>query len=186
MDRVANLMGAAALLLSDEILAGSGRAAGRAGAGAAALAVLAQEPGQRIEQLRLPLGLSQSATVRVVDGLVADGLARRAPGPDGRSVSVVLTPDGRRRARTVLAEREAVLAAALDPLDEDERATLGLLLERVLESMTTGRAHAEHVCRLCHYDSCPEPRCPVDRSACAAEAAEAAAAAGRVGEEDRA
>jgi DNA-binding MarR family transcriptional regulator len=170
MDRLANLFGAAALLLGDGVLDRATRSAGRAGATGAALTVLAQEPGLSIEQLRQPLRLSQSATVRLVDSLVADGLARRNPGPDGRTISVQLTRTGRSRARAVLASRADLLDAALADLSPAERDALTGLLERLLAGLTTGRIHADQICRLCDYSTCPQQDCPVEQAACAAVA----------------
>jgi len=115
-----------------------------------------------IEQLRRPLGLSQSATVRVVDALEADGLALRSPGADARSVRVELTAAGRKAARAVLRRRSAVVDTALGALSGSERDVLTGLLEKMLGALTTDDDHAERVCRLCDWDSCPEPRCPVD------------------------
>jgi len=47
-----------------------------------------------IEQLRRVLGLSHSATVRLVDRLVAANLASHQPGPDRRTTATTLTADG--------------------------------------------------------------------------------------------
>ncbi|HEX2806036.1 MAG TPA: MarR family winged helix-turn-helix transcriptional regulator [Kineosporiaceae bacterium] len=169
MDRTANLLGAMALLLADAVLADAARAAGRSGAAGAALAVLAQDPGLGIEQLRPPLGLSQSAAVRVVDSLVADGLAERGPGPDARSVAVRLTAAGDDQAQTVLRRRAALLEDSLAALSKTEREQLAVILEKILSRLTADRAQAERVCRLCDYSSCPQESCPVDQSACAWE-----------------
>jgi MarR family transcriptional repressor of emrRAB len=171
VNRLANLLGATALLLGDGVLDRATRSAGRAGATGAALAVLAQEPGLSIEQLRQPLALSQSATVRLVDSLVADGLARRSPGPDGRTVAVHLTRTGRSRARSVLVGRAELLDTALADLSPTERDALTGLLEKVLSGLTTGRTHADRICRLCDYSTCPQQDCPVEQAACAAVAA---------------
>jgi len=166
MDRTGNLLGAAALLLSDTLLARAAEAAGRTGAAGSALAVLAQEPGLGIEQLRQPLGLTQSATVRVVDALVVDGLAVRERGADARSIAVRLTPDGIVQAQAVLDSRAAVLDDALAELSGPERDLLGSSLQKVLGRLTAGRAHAEQVCRLCDYQACPQQSCPVEQAAC--------------------
>jgi DNA-binding MarR family transcriptional regulator len=171
MDRTANLLGALALLLTDALTDATRDAAGRSGAAAAALAVLAQEPGQGIEALRAPLGLTHSAAVRLIDARAADGCARRGPGGDGRSVSVTLTEAGQARGHAVLDRRAAVLDGALAPLGPAERATLTGLLERMLTWLTTDRVQAERTCRLCRNDCCPAQRCPVDLAAAAVEAA---------------
>jgi hypothetical protein len=35
----------------------------------------------------------------------------------------------------------------------------------VLARITTGRAHADQICRLCDLAICPEPACPVELAA---------------------
>src|SRR5215469_3410348 len=104
--RLENLLGALAVALSDAIGSAAETATGHAGAMGAALATLAQEPGLGIEQLRVPLGRTQSATVRVVDQLVAEGYAERRAGRDNRSVAVVPTETGNQAAARVLDSRQ--------------------------------------------------------------------------------
>ena len=167
--RLENLLGALAVALSDAITSVVETTSGHAGAMGAALAVLAQEPGLSIEQLRVPLGRTQSATVRVVDQLAADGYAERRPGRDQRSVAVVLTPKGTEAAARALASREQALSDALGGLTPGERKALTTTLEKVLARITSDRAHADQICRLCDLAVCPEPACPVDLAARARE-----------------
>lgn len=163
--RLENLLGALVVALGDALDAELETAAGRPGATAAALAVLAQEPGLGIEQLKLPLRRTQSATVRVVDQLVADGYAERRPGRDRRSVSVVLTGTGTAAAAGLLDRRYQVLRDAMAGLDAGERAALTAILEKMLGAMTGDFTHSEQICRLCDIRACPAPRCPVGRAA---------------------
>jgi MarR family transcriptional regulator, negative regulator of the multidrug operon emrRAB len=167
--RLENLLGALAVGLSDSIGSAVEAAAGHTGAMGAALATLAQEPGLSIEQLRVPLGRTQSATVRVVDQLVAEGYAERRPGRDNRSVAVYLTGKGAQAAAGVLGSREDTLTGALGTLSAGERKTLTATLEKVLTAITTDRAHADHICRLCDLSVCPERVCPVEQAALADE-----------------
>lgn len=166
--RLENLLGALALALSDSMASAVETSAGHTGAMGAALATLAQEPGLSIEQLRVPLGRTQSATVRVVDQLVAEGYAERRPGRDHRSVAVFLTATGAEAAGRVLGSREDALAAALAALGPGERKTFAATLEKVLTAITIDRAHADHMCRLCDMSACPEKACPVELAAQAA------------------
>ena len=99
-------MGALAVALTDTIGSAVETATGHAGTMGAALATLAQEPGLSIEQLRVPLGRTQSATVRVVDQLVAEGYAERRAGRDHRAVAVFLTGKGTEAAARVLSSRQ--------------------------------------------------------------------------------
>jgi len=163
--RPENLLGALAVGLSDAISSAVETTTGHAGAMGAALATLAQEPGLSIERLRVPLGRTQSATVRVVDQLVADGYAQRRPGRDQRSVAVVLTAKGMQAAAQVLATREQAPSDAVGALTPGERKALTAALEKVLARFTTGRAHADQICRLCDLAACPEPACPVELAA---------------------
>ena len=141
--RLENLLGALVIALGDALGAEVETVAGRPGATAAALAVLAQEPGLGIEQLKLPLRRTQSATVRVVDQLVADGYAERRPGRDRRSVSVFLTEPGTAAAAGLLDRRYQVLRDVVAALDPDERAALSTTLEKMLGAMTEDFVHSE-------------------------------------------
>ena len=163
--RLENLLGALAVGLSDAISSAMETTTGHAGAMGAALATLAQEPGLSIERLRVPLGRTQSATVRVVNQLVAEGHAERRPGRDQRSVAVVLTPRGAEAAARVLASRERALSDALGALTPGERKALTATLEKVLVRITMDRAHADQICRLCDLAACPQPACPVELAA---------------------
>jgi MarR family transcriptional regulator, negative regulator of the multidrug operon emrRAB len=164
-ERLENLLGALVLAVSDSLSSAVETAAGHPGAMAAGLAVLAQDPGLGIEQLKRQLARTQSATVRVVDQLVAEGQAERRAGHDHRSISVVLTDQGTAAAAQVLDARRAVLRDALAVLDAGERTVLTAVLEKVLAAVTTDRAHAEQICRLCDLGACPLPACPVECAA---------------------
>jgi MarR family transcriptional repressor of emrRAB len=167
--RLENLLGALAVGLSDAVTSAVETATGHAGAMGAALAILAQEPGLGIEQLRVPLGRTQSATVRVVDQLVAEGYAERRPGRDQRSIAVFLTAKGTEAAARVLASRAQALSEAVAGLAPGERKALTATLEKVLTTITSDRAHADQICRLCDLAACPERACPVELAARAGE-----------------
>jgi DNA-binding MarR family transcriptional regulator len=119
--------------------------------------------GEPIDALRQTLGLTHSGAVRLVDRLAQAGLAERRPGPDARTVAVELTPVGHAAAEAVRNAREAALEQALGVLSPDERATLSRLHERMLAGLTSDRASARRLCRLCDVDACGHHRgtCPV-------------------------
>ncbi len=175
MDHDLNVIGALVLTLGDRMRDATEEAAGMRGALPAALSALHEWAGGRtIETLAGGLRLSHSRTVRVVDRLEADGLARRASDPvDGRSVLVHLTPAGRAAGRRVLAARAGMLEAALDGLGHGDRRALAALAERLLADATTGRRVAGGICRLCDARACghDDGRCPVTLAADAVEAA---------------
>jgi MarR family transcriptional regulator, negative regulator of the multidrug operon emrRAB len=172
MDHDLNVIGALVVVLGDRIRDATEGASGMGGALPAALSALHEWAGGRtIETLAGGLRLSHSRTVRVVDRLEAQGLARRAPDPaDGRGVLVHLTPAGRRAGRRVLDARAAALETALP---RDERGELAAIAERLLALATSGRRAAGANCRLCDAHACGhhDGRCPVTRAADAAEAA---------------
>jgi DNA-binding MarR family transcriptional regulator len=166
--RGANLLGSASIAVYDRLRLAAEAGAGRGGSAPAALISLAGYlDGGPIDSLRDPLALTHSAAVRVVDRLVAEGLAQRRPGRDGRSVAVELTAGGRQAAAEALRAREAVLENALEALTPAERAQLTRLHEKLLAGLTDSRAAAGNICRLCDLHACGhnEGLCPVTRAA---------------------
>lgn len=158
IDRAAaNLTGALAVAVADRL---------HTDTRAAALITLLERGALTIEWLRRIVGLSHSAAVRLVDRLAGEGLVRRHEGPDRRSVSIALTPRGRRTATRLRRERETWLASLLAPLDAGERRILLALADKVLGGMVRGRWEARLICRLCDHGACRSGGgCPVDRAA---------------------
>ncbi len=153
----ANVTGALALAIADRLDADSR---------AAALITLLERSALTIEWLRRIVGLSHSAAVRLVDRLADEGLVDRRPGPDRRSVSILLTARGRRAAERLRRKRETTLVSLLAPLEPEECRTLLALTEKVLAGAVTGRWEARLICRLCDHGVCAAAgSCPVDRAA---------------------
>ena len=159
--RTANLLGAAALAVNDSMLAAVARSGLPAPSGAAALVVLLTAPGVGVTELGRRIGLSQSATTRLIDTLETDGLvARRASA--GRQVRVHLTRRGRSRAQQTLAARCEPLLDVLSELDEAGQRDLDRLLRVLLTGLYQRSAGADHVCRLCDRACCTAGAvCPV-------------------------
>jgi MarR family transcriptional repressor of emrRAB len=168
--RQGNILGAAALAVTDRMLGELAGSAGLNATTAAALVHLRLRPGENIDFLARVTGLSHPAAVRVVDRLVADGLVKRRPARDRRARALVLTRAGQRLALRVLAEREQALADALAPLSSRECQALTQLLGKLLAGLTDSRWSSRHICRLCDYPTCARPQCPVDQAACRIEA----------------
>jgi DNA-binding MarR family transcriptional regulator len=159
--KIANVVGALALALSDDLVRAAEAEASEAGPAAAALVLAGHDPGLSIERLRRSLGLSHPGAVRLVDRLAADGLMeRQTSSRDRRAVALHLTAEGGARVDAILSARQGGLARALDALSPDERATFGALTEKVLRALLRGVDHAYSVCRLCEYGACRN--CPVD------------------------
>ncbi len=159
---LANLVGAFALAVADRTTARTQRVVGMGGAAPAALLSVVTRPGGSIETLRRVLGLSQPATVRLVDRLVVAGLVVRRPGADRRTVAVQPTPAGVRTARHALDARRQAVEEMLDPLSAADRVLLITALRTVLGRLPADRDQARYLCRGCDHDACAASGCPVD------------------------
>jgi DNA-binding MarR family transcriptional regulator len=171
-DAGANRLGALSLRIADLIDAAVRSPGERSPSAATALSAMAtflQSPS--IDQLSRVLGLSSSATVRVVDGLVAEGAAVRTSTADGRVSEVRLTAAGRRRATEIVDARAGVLVDALASLTPEERASFDAAVDKILVGLIRGRttSGARWMCRLCDTQVCgaeaPGRPCPVTLAA---------------------
>lgn len=81
------------------------------------------------------VGLSQSATVRLVDRLGAEGLIARNV-KTGRVVNVTLTLKGKQKAERLAQAREAALMAVIEQLEPVEREALNWLSGRLLDVLS--------------------------------------------------
>ncbi|MFC5749227.1 MarR family winged helix-turn-helix transcriptional regulator [Actinomadura rugatobispora] len=161
-DRTDQLLGVVALAVMDRLRAGVATV-GEAEAGA--LVHVRAWPGGSVGDLAGVVGLSQPATVRLVDRLVERGLLRRDAGPDRRTVALVLTEAGSRAAEAVLAARAEALAPLLAGLSPGERGTLERLLGQVTAGLAADRPGAVRVCRLCDRECCTSgPGCPLEHT----------------------
>lgn len=164
INRTANLLGAAALAVTDLALSGATDAAGVSASGAAALVSLSAADGLSVTELGRRVGLSQSAAARMVDSLEASQLAARHSGV-GRTVIVKPTTAGRRVARDLLAARSAPLTDVLAVLDDDEQETLTWLLTKMLTRLYGEVGNAQLLCRMCDRASClHNAECPVGQA----------------------
>jgi DNA-binding MarR family transcriptional regulator len=162
-----NRLGAASLMLDDAVRARVA-AAGLSAIDTEALTALVNfADGRRIEELRAALELSQPGGAHMVSRLERAGLAERSRDPrDGRGVLVHLTPSGRAAAERIIAARGEAISDVVGPLSDAEQRALLRVLDRVLARETTGRAHAQRICRMCDSDACGHPEhCPVTRRA---------------------
>jgi DNA-binding MarR family transcriptional regulator len=161
----ANLLGAAALAVTDLLVARATAAAGTSTSGASALVVLHSSAGLSVTELGRRIGLSQSAAARMVDALQADGLAERRAGT-GRAVSVHLTQAGTRAVERLIQARAESLVELVAPLDDTARASLDELLGTLLVALYQRVGSSELLCRLCDRTSCIRgAACPVGEAA---------------------
>ena len=160
-DRSFNLIGAFALFVSDSMAQVTASRAPESGVAASAIALIGHEPGISIRVLATGTGLSHAGAVRLVDRLVADGIAERhSRAGDKRERSLHLTAAGETVCADILKARSAILRRGLGVLNEDELLVLSDLCELVLRAGIQSEGDAYRTCRLCDYRACTD--CPVD------------------------
>jgi MarR family transcriptional regulator, negative regulator of the multidrug operon emrRAB len=163
--RTANLLGAAAQGLSDHIRADLSGAARLSDSAAATLIVLSDSGGIGASELGRRLGITQSAAVRMIEGLERDGLLERAPRA-GRNVAITLTGQGQDLARDLLEAREHSLGAAVNSLAPEEQEQLEALLVKLLRGLHHHPGDGDRLCRLCDRRACIDGGaiCPVGQA----------------------
>ena len=157
--RTINLFGALALEAVTVQERAATAAVGQAGAAAGALVIIAAHPNKSLEELRVPLGLSQPGTTRLIDRLVQAGWVERSGTGGRRGVQLRLTPAGSKVVERIFAARRAALAELLAPLGADDRKRFEAMLERLLAARTGDGIDARRLCRVCERPVCR--RCPV-------------------------
>lgn len=125
----------------------------------AALITAANTEPLSIGEIAAIVGLTHSATVRLVDRLEAVGLFRRQRRV-GREVMVEITAAGRRRAQGLQERRLTEAGAFLEGLTADEMQLLNGLVERMLRAHIARGHDRQRVCRMCSRAYC---NCCFDR-----------------------
>jgi len=101
----------------------------------AALAELGDQGPAAQNELAAGLGVDPSDMVRLMDGLLADGLVSRDRDPsDRRRYRISLTPQGRKALTTARAVVREVEKTTLQPLTAAERVTLQRLVTKIQQN----------------------------------------------------
>jgi DNA-binding MarR family transcriptional regulator len=101
-----------------------------------ALDLLTRRDERPMKELAARLRVEPSTATRAVQRLENDGLVERFPSPeDGRVVLVRITDEGRRRHDAVAARRSIAMMHILSEFDQDERAQLADLMDRLITSI---------------------------------------------------
>ena len=165
--RTVNLTGAVALGLATDMTAAVEAATGLTATEVAALTTLANwADGQSIDRLREVTALSQPGCARLVDRLVAAGLARRdRDAADRRVTRVWLTAAGRRAVTRSRDARADAVRRWLAALPDADRRGFAASLEVLAGVGVDGPVAANRRCRLCDTTACGNgPDCPVTRA----------------------
>jgi len=158
--RTANLLGALAGEIADRIEREGKLHPNETSSATAALNVIGFYEGCSNGALSRALGLSHTATVRLVDKLELSGLVRSERGADKRAVALRLTRHGRERARAVIHDRCLRLGDLIEVLTPRQRRQLDDIAEALLKSMVKAAQDADHICRLCDGAACPTRQAP--------------------------
>lgn len=159
--RLENLAGALSVAISDRVNGAAEELVGMGGEAPAAIVQIGTNPGLTITALGSALGLTHSATVRVVAKLERSKLVRKVRGEDAREVCVSLSAAGEKMMNRILTARETVIAKIMKPLDEAQRGVLTDLLVAVLNRIARDDSEAERICRMCDEQCCKADGCPV-------------------------
>lgn len=165
MSRDANLLGALATAVSDELDRADAAGTHLTRTQSAALNVVASRRGGTIRDLADALELSHPGAVRLVDRLQEDGYLERRAGQDARSVALHLTPAGRRLWNRQRRARDARLDELVSVLPRSSRSSLRTAVEILLAELAAEDDAAATICRRCDVAECPQARCPVALSA---------------------
>ena len=161
--RLENLFGAMSLALVDKMEKAFTDETGLGPSAIAAIVQIGTEPRLTIETLRRMIALSHSATVRLVDQLVASDLVLRAGGVEGdrRARSLQLTERGRALFDKSLGARRAIIHRAFAALEAEEKEQFGRLVEKLLPALVDLGDDQDVVCRVCDQGVCDQDRCPI-------------------------
>ncbi len=160
--RLANLLGALAVGISDRIRLAAAEKTSMGGEAAAALIVIGHMVGLSIDQLGRILKLSHPGTVRVVDRLVAAGLAeRKAALSDRRVLALHLTPAGETERSAVLEGRRLAIFTVMEHVSPEDYPVLEQLVAKMLVGLPSDATSAMSVCRFCNQQACAA--CPMDK-----------------------
>lgn len=160
-----NKFAALSLAVTDATLAGDDDLAPTA---VAALITAANNPPASIGEIAAVVGLTHSATVRLIDRLETDGLLHRRRRV-GREVLVEITPAGRRRADGLQDRRLAVSSSFLASLSSEEKELLSRLIDRMMHDQTTQGHDRRRLCRMCaraHCNCCFELDLSASQNGC--------------------
>lgn len=164
-DYLINLIGSFSLAVHDAHAKGMAVHSNLNQSEAAAVITLGGEYDYTINSLSKVLGLSHSATTRMVTKLCNQGLIERSAREDHREVGLALSIAGQMARDTLIQERHKVTSEILNHIPGEDQAKLADMLQIMLHGLTTGRGHADHICRLCDETVCTPDICPVELKA---------------------
>jgi len=160
--RAANILGALSVLILDRVQARWQEELDLSPMAVAALLQVEWEPGCAIEVVARSIGLSHSATVRIIDKLVErDLLSKDRARQDARVQSVKLTKAGKRMTQQLHAMRNQVTDDLLSLIPSQQVAALQEAVGAILHKAIDTRIEGDVTCRLCDVSRCGLETCPI-------------------------
>jgi DNA-binding MarR family transcriptional regulator len=158
----ANILGALSVLIQDRVESAWQAELDLSPMAAAALVQIESEPGCSIELVSGRIGLTHSATVRVIDKLVERGLVEKArAAKDARAQSLKLSKTGKRIAQQLHAARNQVTDDLLAGLAPVQRKALEDAISAILHRCVAPGREADVTCRVCDDRRCSPEICPI-------------------------
>ena len=158
----ANILGALAVLIQDRVESAWQSSLDLSPMAAAALVQIDNEPGSSIEAVAGRIGLTHSATVRVIDKLAERGLVEKDRArKDARAQSLTLSKPGKRLAQQLHEARNQVTDDLLAGLVPEQRTALEQAVRAILHRCVEPGREADVTCRVCDDHRCSPEICPI-------------------------
>lgn len=158
----ANWLGTLAVLIQDRVEARWQAELDLSPMSAAALVQVEQASGCPIDLVATTIGLSHSATVRLIDKLVErDLVTKDRARADQRAQSLKLTKAGRKMAAQLHQARNQVTDELMGLVSPAESEALGKAVAAILHRAVTTKVEGDRVCRVCDEDRCRPEICPI-------------------------
>jgi MarR family transcriptional repressor of emrRAB len=161
-EHTANILGALSLLIQDRVEGAWRAELDLSPMAAAALVQIDNEPGSSIELIAGHIGLTHSATVRVIDKLAERGLVEKDRArKDARAQNLKLSKAGKRVVQQIHAARNQVTDDLLSGLDPAQRRALEAAIRSILHRVVEPGREADVTCRVCDDRRCTPDICPI-------------------------
>lgn len=154
-----NLIGAAAIAISDSIQNAAEETTGNTASFPAALVIIQRYPTITVDLLAQYLQLSQSGAARLVERLVNQNLVERHQGKDRRFIHLRLTLAGKRMFEEIQQAKVEGVSNLLKPLTIQEQHQLLTILSKMAGEYSNTEAVEEYICRFCDINRCPLQVC---------------------------
>jgi len=158
----ANILGALSVLIQDRVEGAWQSSLDLSPMAAAALVMIDVYPSSSIERVATGIGLTHSATVRVIDKLAERGLVEKDRArQDARAQSLKLSKAGKRVLEQLHEARNRVTDELLSGLPAAQRNALDEAISAILHRCVEPGPEGDITCRTCDDRRCTPDICPI-------------------------